>query len=131
MLSRLGRIALFALVIAAMISTMVATFGCTSSTDASEEVDGKPVFIDFWRPGCPPCDAMEPIVEQLEEEYGDRVDFKAYNTLEERGKVDQYGISAVPTFLFINAAGEIMDKIVGQTDIETMRSKIEALLASP
>ena len=131
MRSRLGRITLFALVISAMISTMIATFGCTSSTDASEEVDGKPVVIDFWRPGCPPCDVMEPIVEQLKEEYGDQVDFKAYNTLEERGKVDQYGIAAVPTFLFINASGEIVDKVVGQTDIETMRSKIEALLASP
>lgn len=131
MRSRLGRITLFALVISAMISTMIATFGCTSSTDASEEVDGKPVVIDFWRPGCPPCDVMEPIVEQLKEEYGDQVDFKAYNTLEERGKVDKYSIAAVPTFLFINASGEIVDKVVGQTDIETMRSKIEALLASP
>ena len=131
MRSRLGRITLFALVISAMISTMIATFGCTSSTDASEEVDGKPVVIDFWRPGCPPCDVMEPIVEQLKEEYGDQVDFKAYNTLEERGKVDKYSIAAVPTFLFINASGEIVDKVVGQTDIETMRSKIEAMLASP
>ena len=131
MRSRLGETVLFALVITAMISTMIVTFGCTSSVDASDEVDGKPVVIDFWRPGCPPCDAMEPIVEQLKEEYGDQVDFKAYNTLEERGKVDKYSIAAVPTFLFINTSGEIVDKVVGQTDIETMRSKIEALLASP
>ena len=131
MRQRLGRTALIMLVITAMVLTMVACFGCTSSTDASDETDGKAVVIDFWRPGCPPCDAMEPIVEQLKEEYGDRVDFKAYNTLEERGKVDKYGIAAVPTFLFINAAGEIVDKVVGQTDKETMRRKIEALLASP
>lgn len=128
---RLRRIALITLVTAAMILTVVSVFGCTSSTDASDETDGKPVLIDFWRPGCPPCDVMEPIVEQLKEEYGDRVDFKAYNTLEERGKVDKYGITAVPTFLFINVTGEIVDKVVGQTDIETMRSKIEALLTSP
>lgn len=128
---QLGRKALIILFIAAMILTMVAYFGCTSSTDAGDETDGKAVVIDFWRPGCPPCDAMEPIVEQLKEEYGDQVDFKAYNTMEERGKVDKYGIAAVPTFLFIDAAGEIVDKVVGQTDIETMRSKIEALLASP
>ena len=128
---RLWKIALIMLVIATMLFTVVAVFGCTSSTDASDETDGKPVIIDFWRPGCPPCDVMEPIVDELKEEYGDQVDFKAYNTLEERGKVDQYGITAVPTFLFINAAGEIVDKVVGQTDIETMRSKIEALLASP
>ena len=130
MRTRFWRIALFALVIMAMISTMVATISCTSSSDASEEVDGKPVVIDFWRPGCPPCEAMEPVIAQLEEEYGDQVDFKAYNTLEERGKVDKYGVSAVPTFMFINVEGEIVDKVVGQTDIETMRNYIEALLAS-
>jgi ABC-type glycerol-3-phosphate transport system substrate-binding protein len=25
--------------------------GCASGVDASEETDGKPVVIDFWRPG--------------------------------------------------------------------------------
>lgn len=122
---------LIMLAIAAMTASVASFSGCTSSADAGEEVDGKPVVIDFWRPGCPPCEVMAPIVEQLKEEYGDRIDFKAYNTLEERGKVDKYGISAVPTFLFINDAGEIVDKVVGQTDIDTMRAKIEALLPSP
>jgi thioredoxin 1 len=102
--------------------------GCSSGTTASGEVSGKPVVIDFWSPGCPPCEAMEPLMAQLEEEYGDRVDFKAYNTSEEQGKANEFGIMYVPTFFFIDAEGNIVSKAVGQQSIETMRSKIEALL---
>ena len=65
---------------------------------------------------------------QLEEEYGDRVDFKEYNTMEERGKADKYGMTAVPTFVFISVDGKVVSKVVGQQSLEFMRSKVEALL---
>ena len=71
---------------------------------------------------------MEPVVTNLEEEYGDRVDFKAYNTMEEAGKADSYGIAAVPTFVFITTDGKVASKVVGQQSLEFMRSKVETLL---
>jgi thioredoxin-related protein len=74
---------------------------------------------------------MEPVMAQEEKEYGDQVDFKTYNKLEERGKADKYGVITVPAFLFVNEQGEIVYKVVGQVDLETMRSRIEALVSSP
>jgi thioredoxin 1 len=123
------KIAVFFAVALAMLGLMFT--GCASSTDAGEETSGKPVVIDFWRPGCPPCDAMEPVLAQLEEEYGDRVDIVSYNTMEERGKAEKYGITAVPTFIFIDADGTVIYKVVGQQSLGFMRDKIESLLASP
>lgn len=108
---------------------LVTIAGCTSGGEAGGEVAGKPVVIDFWIPRCAPCQQMEPIMEQLQEEYGDRVDFKAYNGMTERGKADQYGVSAYPTFIFISEEGTIEAKVIGQVSMEVMRGNIEALLS--
>lgn len=121
----------FILLLAALLAAAVPAAGCSFGTDASEETSGKPVIIDFWRPGCQPCEVMEPTMEQLKEEYGDQVEFKAYNTQEERSKSSQYGIEYVPTFLFINEDGVIVDRVVGQVDINVMRESIEELLSNP
>jgi predicted DsbA family dithiol-disulfide isomerase len=71
---------------------------------------------------------MEPVVSLLEKEYGDRVDFKSYNTMEERGRAERYGISFVPTFVFIDAEGITVSKVVGEQSLDLMRSEMEKIL---
>ncbi|MDY6794878.1 MAG: thioredoxin family protein [Actinomycetota bacterium] len=116
------------LILAVLMVTPLLAMGCGSASDAAGETSGKPMVIDFWRPGCQPCEEMEPVLEQLEKEYGDQVDFIAYNTMEERGKSEQYAIEFVPTFIFLNAEGEIVDRMVGLVDINTMRDSIKRIL---
>ncbi|OFW56894.1 MAG: hypothetical protein A2W01_00460 [Candidatus Solincola sediminis] len=74
---------------------------------------------------------MEPVLAQVEQEYGDEVDFKSYNSAQERGKADKYGITVVPTLLFINADGEIVKKVVGQQSLANMRTYIDSLVSTP
>ncbi len=71
---------------------------------------------------------MEPILAQVESEYGDRIDFISYNGLEEKGKTAKYGVAAYPTFLFVDENGEIVDKVVGQRNLASMRDYIERLI---
>jgi thioredoxin 1 len=89
---------------------------------------GLPQVLDFWQPNCPPCEAMEPILAQLEEEYTGRVEFHKVNIYEERDEADRFGIRYTPTFVFLNLEGERVDMLVGQQDFSTMRLKIEKLL---
>ena len=46
--------------------------GTSENFDAILNGD-KPVFVDFWATWCGPCRMVSPFVEQLAEQYGDRI----------------------------------------------------------
>ena len=48
-----------------------------------------------------PCKMLEPILEELSDEYGDKVDIYKINTESEMETAAAFGIMSVPTLLFI------------------------------
>ena len=76
-----------------------------------------PVLIQFWAAWHGPSKAISPAVEEIANEYADRIKV---------GKVDvdeypeigyQYGVEALPAFIFINNGTE-QARIVGETSKE-------------
>lgn len=57
------------------------------------------VFVDFWAVWCPPCRAMEPVVEKLAAKYSGRVVFGMVNTDEEPEIATRYDVMSIPTFM--------------------------------
>jgi thioredoxin 1 len=55
-----------------------------TTTDASFDTDvlgsDKPVLVDFWAPWCGPCRAMAPILDEIAQEHGDRLEVVKLNT---------------------------------------------------
>jgi len=45
------------------------------NTITFEELNKKPVFLNIWATWCPPCVAELPGIEELQQEYGDNVNF--------------------------------------------------------
>lgn len=89
---------------------------------------GKPVVIDFWAPWCGPCRSVAPIIEELAATYEDRAIIGKYNVDEGDELSVEYGIRNIPTLLFFDKSGNMVDKHVGTITHDLLTSKIDALL---
>ena len=78
--------------------------------------------LDFYADWCGPCKKQDPILEELESEYGDD-DFRKIDVDEEQELANQYQVRSLPTVV-VEREGEIVDRFVGFTG----REDIEAAL---
>jgi thioredoxin 1 len=88
----------------------------------------KPVVLDIYASWCGPCHQMNPIIEELEKEFGDRYIFAKLNVDEARDiSIKEYGVTSVPTFVFIKD-GIVKGKETGYMSKETFQEKMFAAL---
>ena len=60
-----------------------------------------PAIIDFYADWCGPCRSVAPALEELSNEYKDRLNIFKINTDAEHELSEIFGIQSIPTFLFI------------------------------
>lgn len=60
-----------------------------------------PCIIDFYADWCGPCKMVAPILEQLSEEYKDKIVIYKVDTEEEQELSAAFGIRSIPTMLFV------------------------------
>ncbi len=72
----------------------------------------KPVLVDFWAAWCAPCRQISPIVEQIGEEYADKLLVVKMNSDENPRTAARYGITGLPT-LSVYSGGEVVRSIIG------------------
>ena len=65
----------------------------------------KPVLIDFYATWCGPCRTLEPILDELYEEYGGEIDIYKVHTEDEMELAGAFGVMSLPTLLFIPMEG--------------------------
>ena len=60
----------------------------------------KPALIDFYADWCGPCKMLAPILEELSEEYGDKINIYKIDTEAEQELAAAFGIRSIPSMLF-------------------------------
>jgi thioredoxin 1 len=88
----------------------------------------KPVIIDVFATWCGPCQQMAPVFEELSQEWGDKYVFAKLNVDEARDLSIAYGVTTVPTFIFIQN-NVVKGKESGYMDKESLQELIVSMFA--
>ena len=59
----------------------------------------EPVLIDYWAEWCGPCKMIAPIIDELAEEYGEKIKIAKFNIDENPETPPRYGIRGIPTLM--------------------------------
>ena len=103
----------------------------TSDNFTAEVLESeKPVLVDFTAAWCPPCRAMNPILDQMATERDD-IKIVSVDADNEQELAVQYGVLGLPTFvLFHNGAP--VTSLVGARPKRRLESELEqALVQEP
>jgi thioredoxin 1 len=87
-----------------------------------------PVLVDFWAPWCGPCRMIAPIIDEIAQEYGDKLKAVKLNTDESPQVATEYGIRSIPTVMVFKD-GQKMDAVIGAVPKSTLVQTIEKYMS--
>ena len=116
------------------------------------DLRNKPVIVDLWATWCGPCRASMPDLNDMHARYGAKGLTVVGLSVDETGPapvkrfasqlgvkftiamanddiLDAYGpIRSIPTTFFINRKGEIVRRVIGRIDSETMNNYVQEIM---
>ena len=59
----------------------------------------RPVLVDYWAEWCGPCKMIAPILDEIAEEYGEKVKVCKVNVDENQETAARYAVRGIPTLM--------------------------------
>lgn len=86
-----------------------------------------PAVIDFYADWCAPCKMVSPLLDDLSVEFAGKVKFYKVNTEKDPEVAKAFGVSSIPTLLFIAQSGKPI-VVRGAQSRQSLKSNIERIL---
>lgn len=90
----------------------------------------KPVLLDFWAEWCTPCKMIAPILEEIADEYQDRLRIAKLNIDENPQTPPKFGIRGIPTLILFKN-GTVEAQKVGALSKSQLAAFLEQHLPGP
>jgi thioredoxin 1 len=86
-----------------------------------------PKLWDFWATWCPPCKELKPTIEALAEEYKGVIEITSIDVDQQKDLAQKFGVTAVPTLVFLDKDGKELSRIVGAVPKDTLVGRFRTL----
>ena len=92
-----------------------------------EGADSGTVLVYFWAPWCPPCKILGPIINEINEEIGDKLTISKINVDDNPESASKFNVMSIPTLLVFQN-GQLKSKVVGLQPKEQLLGWLEEYL---
>ncbi len=86
-----------------------------------------PVLVDFWAEWCSPCKQIAPLLEEIAEEFSDRITVAKLNIDENPQVPMKYRVRGIPTLLLFKD-GEVAAMKIGSLPKGVLTDWVESVL---
>lgn len=100
----------------------------TQDTFTEEVIQAtKPTVVDYWADWCQPCKMLSPVIDQLAQDYGDKINFVKINADANSGLAMSQGIMALPTVQFYRD-GQLVQQFQGAKSKSAIAQLLDELI---